>query len=159
MIHQAFHSISRLPHALSNGCGWATLATLSVIDYIGGHSFDVFLVVAATLIDAVWGIAVSLKRGEFTKSELARLTIAKLLVYGCTMFIFIGLDKFIDSILPASVIGACIVLVEFWSSCASMLILYPNFLFLRLMKKWLTGEIASKLGMSEDEVKEMMEKK
>lgn len=75
------------------------------------------------------------------------------------MFIFIGLDKFIDSVVPASVIGACIILVEFWSSCASMLILYPNFLFLRLMKKWLTGEIASKLGIPEDEVEQMMEVK
>lgn len=159
MIHQALHSISRLPNALSSGWGWATLIALSVIDYIGGHSFVVFLVVSATLIDAVWGIAVSLKRGEFTKSELARLTISKLLVYGCTMFIFIGLDKFIDSVVPASVIGAAIILVEFWSSCASMLILYPNFLFLRLMKKWLTGEIASKLGIPEEEVKEMMEGK
>ena len=159
MIYQAFHSIGRLPQVLSTGWGWTTLAALSVIDYIGGHSFVVFLVVAATLIDAVWGIAVSLKRGEFTKSELARLTISKLLVYGCTMFIFIGLDKFIDSVVPASIIGACIILVEFWSSCASMLILYPNFLFLRLMKKWLTGEIASKLGIPEDEVEQMMEVK
>lgn len=159
MIQQALHSISRLPNALSSGWGWVTLGALTVLDYIGGHSFVVFLVVAATLIDAAWGIAVSLKQGKFTKSELARLTIAKLLVYGCTMFIFIGLDKFIDSVVPASVIGACIILVEFWSSCASMLILYPNFLFLRLMRKWLIGEIASKLNISEDEVKEMMEEK
>ena len=159
MIQQALHSIARIPQVLSTGWGWATLASLSVLDYIAGHSFVVFLVVAATLIDAVWGIAVSLKKGEFTKSELARLTIAKLAVYGCVMFVFIGLDKFINSTITASIIGAAIVLVEFWSSCASMLILYPNFLFLRLLKKALTGEIASKLGVSEDEVKEILEGK
>jgi hypothetical protein len=38
-----------------------------------------------------------------------------------------------------------------------MLILYPNFLFLRLLKKALTGEIASKLGIPEEEVKEVLE--
>lgn len=159
MIQQALHSLARIPQVLSTGWGWVTLTSLSVLDYIAGHSFVVFLVVAATLIDAVWGIAVSLKKGEFTKSELARLTIAKLAVYGCVMFVFIGLDKFINSTITASIIGAAIVLVEFWSSCASMLILYPNFLFLRLLKKALTGEIASKLGVSEDEVKEILEGK
>lgn len=159
MIQQALHSLARIPQVLSTGWGWVTLTSLSVLDYIAGHSFVVFLVVAATLIDAVWGIAVSLKKGEFTKSELARLTIAKLAVYGCVMFVFIGLDKFINSTITASIIGAAIVLVEFWSSCASMLILYPNFLFLRLLKKALTGEIASKLGIPEEEVKEVLEGK
>jgi len=159
MIQQALHSLTRIPQVLSTGWGWVTLASISVLDYIAGHSFVVFLVVAATLIDAVWGIAVSLKKGEFTKSELARLTIAKLAVYGCVMFVFIGLDKFINSTITASIIGAAIVLVEFWSSCASMLILYPNFLFLRLLKKALTGEIASKLGIPEEEVKEVLEGK
>ena len=72
------------------------------------------------------------------------------------MFVFIGLDKFIDSTVTASIIGAAIVLVEFWSSCASMLILYPNFLFLRLLKKALTGEIASKLNIPVEEVEEVL---
>lgn len=157
MIHQALHSISRLGSVLSTSCGWATFAALAVMDYIGGHSFVVFLVLAATIIDAVWGIAVSLKQGEFTKSELARLTIAKFAVYGCAMFIFIGLDKFVDTTITASIVGALIVLVEFWSSCGSMLILFPNFLFLRIMKKALVGEVASKLKISEEEAMELLE--
>jgi hypothetical protein len=129
------------------------------MEYIAGHSFVVFLVLAVTLIDAAWGIAVSVHQGKFTLSELARLTVAKIAVYGCALFVFIGLDKFIESTITASVVGAAIVLVEFWSSCASMLILYPNFLFLRLMKKVLIGEIASKLKISEDEARELMEGK
>ena len=156
MIHQALHSIQKLPQVLSTVWGWLTFIGIAIMDYIAGHSFVVFLVVAATLIDAGWGIAVSLKRGQFTKSELARLTIAKLAVYGCALFIFIGLDKFIDTTITASVVGAAIVLVEFWSSCASMLYLFPNFLFLKLLKHALIGEIASKVHMTEDEVKEIL---
>lgn len=158
-VQHAAHSLLKLGNILSSVWGWLIGVGLAFLDYFAGHSFVVFLVVAATLIDAVWGIAVSLKKGEFTKSELARLTIAKLAVYGCVMFVFIGLDKFINSTITASIIGAAIVLVEFWSSCASMLILYPNFLFLRLLKKALTGEIASKLGIPEDEVKDVLEGK
>ena len=159
MIQQALHSIGRLGSVLSTGWGWVLGIGIGIAEYVAGHSFIVFLVVAVTLIDAAWGIAVSLHQGRFTKSELARLTVSKLAVYGCALFVFIGLDKFIDTTFTASVVGAAIVLVEFWSSCASMLILYPNFLFLRLMKKWLTGEIASKLGIPEDEVEQMMEVK
>ena len=156
-VEHATHSFLKLGHILTNGWGWMVGIGLSFIDYFAGHSFVVFLVAAATLIDAVWGIAVSIHNGQFTKSELARLTFAKLIVYGCVLFVFIGIDKMIDSTITASVIGAAIVLVECWSSCASMLILYPRFLFLRLLKKALLGEIASKLNITEEEAKELME--
>lgn len=157
MFHQALHSIGKLGSILQSKWGWMLGAGIAIADYIAGHSFIVFLVVAVTLIDAVWGVAASVHQGRFTLSELLRLTVSKLAVYGCALFVFIGLDKFIDSTISASVIGACIVLVEFWSSCASMLILYPNFLFLRLLKNALIGEIASKMHKTEEEVKELME--
>ena len=158
-VSHACHSFVKLGNILSNGWGWLIGVGVAFIDYFAGHSFVVFLVAAATLIDAVWGIAVSIHNGQFTKSELARLTFAKLIVYGCVMFVFIGIDKMIDTNVTASVIGAAIVLVECWSSCASMLILYPRFLFLRLLKRALLGEIASKLKISEEEAKELMEGK
>ena len=157
MITQALHSARHLIQILQNKWSWMICAGIAIAEYIGGHSFIVFLVVAVTLIDAAWGIAVSVHQGKFTLSELARLTVSKLAVYGCALFVFIGLDKFVNSTITASVIGAAIVLVEFWSSCASMLILYPNFLFLRIMKKALIGEIASKLGISEEAARELME--
>jgi len=112
--------------------------------------------VAVTLMDAIWGVAVSLRLGKFTRSELLRLTIDKLAVYGCAMFVFVGLDRMAETTLSASIIGSAIVLVEFWSSCASMLILFPHMAFLRLMKKALTGEIASKLQIDENEVTEIL---
>ena len=159
MVNQATHSIGKLGTILQTKWGWFLGAGVAIADYIAGHMFVVFLVVAVTLLDAVWGVAASVHQGRFTLSELLRLTVSKLAVYGCALFVFIGLDKFIDSTISASVVGACIVLVEFWSSCASMLILYPNFLFLRLMKHALIGEIASKMNKTEEEVKEIMEGK
>lgn len=159
IVDQALHSITRLASILQSKRGWLVGGGIAVSEYFAGHGFTVFMVVAVTLMDAFWGIVVAYKRGEFTLSGLARLTIAKLAVYGSCLFVFIGLDKFIDSVLTASIVGAAIVLVEFWSSCASMLILFPNFLFLRLMKKALIGEIASKLHISEEEAMELMKVK
>ena len=155
--HIAGHAIAKLASALTTIGGWFALVFIFLLDYFAGHSFVVLLVIAVTLLDAVWGIAVSVKQGKFTLSELARLTVAKLAVYGCALFVFVGLDRITDTTFSASIIGAAIVLVEFWSSCASMLILYPRFLFLRLMKKALTGEIASKLHISEEEVEDVLQ--
>ena len=56
----------------------------------------------------------------------------------------------------ASGTDAEITLVELWSASASMLILFPNFLFLKLLKKALTGEIADKLGIDPSQVEEVL---
>ena len=136
--------------------GWIAALVLLIADYIAGHEFAVGLVVAITIMDAVWGIAVSIKRGKFALSELARLTVAKFAVYGCAMLTFIGIDRIIDADITTTAIATVITLVEFWSSCGSMLILYPNLPALRLLKKALIGEIASKLHIPEEEVENVL---
>ena len=136
--------------------GWIAALVLLIADYIAGHEFAVGLVVAITIMDAVWGIAVSIKRGKFALSELARLTVAKFAVYGCAMLTFIGIDRIIDADITTAAVATVITLVEFWSSCGSMLILYPNLPALRLLKKALIGEIASKLHIPEEEVEKVL---
>lgn len=150
------HIGMKLLSILSTAWGWAVGLVLLLIDFIAGHEMAVGLVVFVTLMDAVWGIAVSIKRKKFAISELARMTVGKLAVYGCAMLAFIGLDRLIGMTLTASVIGAVITLVELWSTSASMLILFPNFLFLKLLKKALTGEIADKLGIDPSQVEEVL---
>lgn len=142
----------KLQHILHTIAGWFIGLILFLGDFIGGHELAVGLVVFVTLMDAVWGITVSIKKKRFALSELARLTIGKLAVYGCALLTFIGLDKIIGMTLSASIISTAICLVELWSASASMLILFPNFFFLKLFKKALTGEIASKLKIPEEEV-------
>lgn len=151
------HFFQKLLCILQTIWGWLTGLCLFLIDYFAGHKFVVFLVMAVTIMDAIWGIAVSIKQGKFTLSELARLTVAKLAVYGCAMFVFVGLDKIANTILSAAIVGTVIILVEFWSSCASMLILFQNFLFLRLLKKALAGEIAAKLHVDAAEVDKILD--
>lgn len=156
MMQTVWHLYDKLCAILHTAWGWVLggliFITNYLMDYFVGHEFTVMLVVAVTLMDALWGIAVSLRAGRFTLSELARLTIAKLAVYGCALYVFAGLDRMGDTVITTTLVGSAIVLVEFWSSCGSMLILFPNFLFLKLLRKALTGEIASKLHVSEDEV-------
>lgn len=155
--HYAWKAVAKLGEILQTLCGWCYLLALFLIDYFSGHGFIIGLAVVVTLMDAVWGIAVSIRQGKFALSELARLSVSKLLVYGCALTVFVGLDKVIDSVVTGSLVGALIVLVEFWSCCASMLIIYPNMPFLKIMKKALIGEIASKLHIEECDVEDVLE--
>lgn len=151
------HTMNKLCGCLQTVQGWLIGLGVACVDYFAGHAFVVFLVLAVTLMDAGWGIAVSVRQGIFTLSELMRLTIDKIAVYGCALFVFVGLDKFAETTVTASIVGAAIVLVEFWSSCGSMLILYPHIPLLRLLRKALTGEIAAKLHVKPEEVEAILD--
>lgn len=150
------HILGRLVALLQTLHGWMVMLGIFFLDYIAGHEFSVCLVVAVTLMDACWGIAVSLKRGKFALSELARLTVAKFAVYGCALLTFIGIDKIADTELVTSVVAAAITLVELWSACGSMLIIFPSMPALKLLRKALTGEIASKLHVEPEEVEQIL---
>ena len=142
--------------------GWVMAIGIFFADIFAGHSFIMGIVVVVTALDAIWGIAVSIKMGGFALSELLRMTVGKLAVYGCALFSFFALDAYIhtqidiEMTLTTAIIGALIVLTETWSSIASMLILFPELPFLRLMEKALTGEIARKLQIPEEDVKEVL---
>ena len=137
--------------------GWAIAAGIFLAEYFfGDHGTVVWLVLTATLLDAVWGIAVSISHGQFTLSELMRLTVAKIAVYGCALAVFIGLDKVTGTELSTDIVGGAIILCESWSMCASMIIIFPHIAILQLLKKALTGEIATKLRISPEDVEDVL---
>lgn len=150
---------SKLSAILQTVQGWAVAVALFLAEYFfGSHATVVWLVVAVTMMDAVWGVAVSVRHGQFTLSELLRLTIAKVAVYGCALAVFIGLDKVTGTELSTDVVGSAIILCEAWSMMGSMLIIYPHIPILQLLRKALTGEIANKLRITPDEVEEALNK-
>lgn len=144
----------KLVDALSTVWGWLLLLVGVIIDFVGGNGTAVLFVVLAVVVDAGWGITVSIKQKRFAKSELMRDSLSKLAVYGTVLFMFISVDKLITAnvTLTTSVVSSLIILVELWSASASMLICYPNMPFLKLMRKALKGEIARKLSINEDDV-------
>ena len=146
----------------SNIWGWIVSGVLMLLDVFAGHGFLVAMIVILTCIDAVWGVAVSIKRKKFAQSELLRLTIGKLAVYGCAMFGFFAIDHYItletglEIGVTSGLVGLLISLTELWSSSASMLIIYPDFPVLKMLQKQLTGEIARKLGCEPKEVAKIL---
>jgi len=149
----------RLGEILSTVWGWILCLIMVVVDYVTGYGMMVNIAVMAVVMDGAWGIASSLKQGNFALSELARDTLAKLAVYGCAVLSFIGIDRLlgVGGGLTTGVICACIVLVELWSASASMLICFPKMPLLQLLKKALVGEIARKLNIEPGEVENTLQ--
>ena len=145
---------AKLADIFSTFWGWFLAIFIGVGNFFAGHIGIINIVLFAVVIDAFWGIFVSVKQGKFVLSELARLSISKLLVYGCVLALFIAIDKMLGGslVVTSTIVATLIVLVEAWSTLASMMIVYPNMAFLRLLRKVLKGEIASKLNVTEEEV-------
>lgn len=157
MIEIVTKTFTKLGAILQTVQGWVVAAGIFVAEYFfADHATVVWLVLTATLLDAVWGIAVSISHGQFTLSELMRLTVAKIAVYGCALAVFIGLDKVTGTELSTDIVGGAIILCETWSMLGSMLIIYPHIPILQLLRKALTGEIANKLNVDPEEVEDIL---
>ena len=137
---------------------WLTGLGLFVTDAATRGRLTIYLVVVACVVDLICGIAVAIKRKRFAKSELMRLTVEKLLVYGSVMLVFLCIDGYIASqtdfqlSLTSALVGIVITMTELWSVLASLLILFPKNPLLKVLQGKLTEEIASKLGVDKDEV-------
>lgn len=157
MIQVITKMFTKLSLILQTAQGWMIALGVFLAEYFfADHATVVWLVLTATLLDAVWGIAVSISHGQFTLSELMRLTVAKIAVYGCALAVFIGPDKLTHTEITTDIVGGAIILCETWSMLGSMLIIYPHIPILQLLRKALTGEIANKLRITPEEVEEVL---
>ncbi len=152
------HFLNKLELILSTIGGWLSLLGIIIVNYFSGYSLSISLVILLVVLDLVWGVAASIVRGTFAKSELARDTFSKFTVYGSCIIVAIALDKLIGIKTPISTVSICslIMLVEAFSMAGSMLIVNPKMPFLRLLQPILIGEIANKLHMSVEEAKKYL---
>lgn len=141
---------------------WFSGLGVFIADAIARGKPTIFMVVVACVVDFICGIAVAIKRGKFTQSDLMRLTVEKLLVYGSVLALFLCLDKYLieetslDWKLTSTLVGVIITMTEAWSSLASLLILFPKHPLLRILQKALTAELAGKLGCEKEEVEAIL---
>lgn len=130
------------------------------LNFLTGFEMNLTIITFIVVLDAIWGIARSAKQHKFAKSELMRETFSKLVVYGSLLFVFIGIDRISgwEKNWSCDIISALICLVEVYSILGNILIVYPKFPVLCLLRRFVIGEIASKLNMNEEEVKEYLSK-
>lgn len=149
---------AKIGFVLQQPTAWVAGLGLFIADALSRGRLTVYMVVVSCVVDLICGIAVSIKRKNFTRSELMRLTVEKLLVYGSVMLVFLCIDGVIaektdfEMALSSMLVGVVITLTEAVSFTAALLIVFPKNPFLRMFQNMLKAELASKLGISVDEV-------
>lgn len=156
--------ITRLSDALETVQGWLIGLFIVIMNFFAGYQLVLYGILIAVAFDALFGICVARKRGEFILSELLRATIFKLAVYFNLIVVFVFIDKFvgaggIETKITTMLVASAICLAEAWSSCGNALIINPDFPFLRLLRKALTGEIARKLDIDPQDVENYLNNK
>lgn len=155
-IQAVFDSLPiKLMEVLSTFGGWLLTILLAIINFLGGYKMALIAVLVCIILDAIWGITAAIKRGSYARSELMRDTLSKAGAYGSGLLMFMLIEALIGVgwTYGTDTLAAVICITELWSMSANILIVNPRVPFFRMLNKALTGEIARKLGISEDEVK------
>ena len=158
IISTLTHLWERAGQLFSNAFGWAIALFAWYISWLGNEKAAVVLVVICVIWDMIWGVAASVKQKKFILSCLLRETFWKLVVYVGSLSIILFAERVIGihfgvTIRILAVVAAS---VELFSSAGNILIIKPDFVFVRLFGKYLVGEIADKMHISEEAVKEML---
>lgn len=152
------HLITKMYDILSSVFGWLMTIVCFVLNYFSSEKMIFVTVMVCVVLDAIAGIWSAVRQGKYARSELLRDTCSKLFAYVGSLVVVIlmgklvGLEQTVGTGIVAAIICAC----ELWSMSASFLIINPKLVFFRLIRPALIGEIARKLGIGEDEVKDAL---
>lgn len=132
------------------------------VTFVSGVNDFLAAIVFAVLADAVLGVIVSVRKSKkYFKSGRLRDSVTKLFVYFVLLMMMLCIDKItcMDSYLAIRAMSVLIIFAEAYSAVVSFIILCPKSIAAKLLKNYMIGEIANKLGKSEEEVKAMLEEK
>lgn len=138
----------------ASGYGWVLTSVSSAASFFAPERYSFSMVLVAVLLDAFFGTWVSLLNGKFVLSKLGRVTTFKLLSYGAALAMLYMVEHLVheSGFIGVKVAAAWAVACEFWSMSASILIIWPDAVFFRILRRHLKGEIAAKLGHDIDDI-------
>jgi len=144
----------KLEMVLQTVWGWLAVTLVSVYNFFLPEGYAFTLVLVMILLDAVFGLSVAVKQGNFALSKLGSITLFKISAYFAALVFTFMVEKLAhdQGFIGVKVAAGWAAICEFWSMSASILIIWPNAPFFRIMRRHLKGEIASKLGQSVDDI-------
>lgn len=128
--------------------GWALASACSLLTFFSTERYAFQIVLAAILIDAAFGVWVSIINGRFVLSKLMRVTLFKIASYMAALVMVFMVEKLAhdSGFFGVKVVAGWAIACEFWSMSASILIIWPEAAFFKIMRRHLHGEISAKLG-------------
>lgn len=150
----AVNQLTLLDKVTASTYGWLLALICNVFAFFAPEKYAFTVVFFAVFLDALFGTWVAIKTGSFILSKLGRATILKIISYGSALVLIYMVERmahdgtFIGVRVAAAWAAAC----EFWSMSASILILWPDASFFKILRRHLRGEIAAKLGQEVDDI-------
>lgn len=140
---------------MQDAYGWALGLAGSALTFFAAEKYAFICVLFAILLDAFFGVWRTVKTGGFVLSKLGQQTVFKIISYGAALVMVFMLERLAHDggAIGVKVAAGWAIACEFWSLSASVLIIWPDATFFRVMRRHLRGEIAAKLG--EDAAKEL----
>lgn len=140
---------------LSDVYGWVLGILGSVFTFFAPEKYAFMCVLVVVLLDAFFGVLRTVRLGGFVLSKLGQQTVFKIISYGAALTMVYMVERLAHDggAFGVKVAAGWAIACEFWSISASVLILWPEATFFKVMRHHLRGEIASKLG--EDAAKEL----
>jgi len=151
LISQQIISLRKLT---ASAYGWGVALLANVGAFFAPEKYSFGLVLIAILLDAFFGTWVSIRAGNFILSKLGRVTTFKIFSYGASLVMIYMVEHLVhdSGFIGVKMAAAWAVACEFWSMSASILIIWPDAAFFRIMRRHLRGEIAAKLGTNIDDI-------
>ena len=150
----------KITSLFNNILGLGMALFMVIASYLGESAMAFGAVGLAVVLDAMWGIIVAVSQKKFILSHLLRETMNKFFIYSTTLGVVLFIERSInqDWYIATRVVCAIATSCELWSICANILIIKPNFPFIKLFKKYLVGEISRKIGISISEFENSVNK-
>lgn len=139
----------KFSEAIQSGWGWFVAVMTMVITFISPEKTSFIVVGFAILADLFWGVAAALKMKKFILSDALRQTLVKVGIYSFALLGALAIESITHdtgSFIAVRTVAVIAAVCEFWSMSASMLIVYPNMPFLKLLRGQLKGEMQSKVS-------------
>lgn len=154
IIRLCAHLTTYSAKLLSSLVGWFIIVFSAVISFFAPEKYAFTCVLSAILLDALFGIISALSLGKFALSKLGRVTVFKISAYGAALCFCFLAEKLAhdEGFIAIKVVAGWAMACEFWSMSASILIVWPDAVFFRIMRRHLKGEIAAKLGSPIDDI-------
>ncbi len=153
--------IDKLQKIISTLWGWAgsliAFILTWLVTWIGDtREMCVYLVLAAIILDLIWGIASSAKRGSFAMSIGFTKTCIKLAVYMSILTIVVIAEKALSDNwdIMFRLASSVLIVAEAVSIFGHILIIKPDTPVIKLLWKVLKSEVAKKLNIEVKDIEE-----
>lgn len=131
------------------------LAVLGTVgSFFAPEAYTFLVVLVAIVLDAIFGVTVSIMNGGFVLSKLLRVTTFKIFSYAAALVLVYLAERLLHDtgLIGIKIAASWALACEFWSMSASILIIWPEAYFFRIMRVHLRGEMEAKLGTGLDAV-------